>query len=181
MDTPTTDTAPLYQRLLGERFHALPEPVRRIHGVVDTLTVVGTAEIRRGEGVPSRLAGRLLGLPRAGRDVPLRVTFTVEDGREHWVRDYNGRAMVSVQWRQGALLRERLGPVVLDFAIDSGTEGLSLRLRRASCLGLPLPRWLHPRVRAVESVADGLFHFDVEASLPLAGFVVHYRGTLRDE
>ena len=62
----TTDTAPLYQRLLGERFHVLPEPVRNMHGVLDELTAVGTAEIRRGQSLPSRLAGRLLGCPQRG-------------------------------------------------------------------------------------------------------------------
>ena len=120
-------------------------------------------------------------MPAAGRSVPLRVTFTVDQGRERWVRDYAGRTMVSVQWQTGSFLRERLGPVVLDFAVDTGKEGLSLHLRRARCLGLPLPRWLHPRVRAEESAVDGLFRFDVEASLPLAGFVVHYSGTLHHE
>jgi len=45
-------------------------------------------------------------------------------------------------------------------------------------LGLPLPRFLAPRIAACESAEDGRFNFHVEISHPLTGLIVRYRGWL---
>ena len=53
------------------------------------------------------------------------------------------------------------------------------RVVRVHALGVPLPaRWFRS-VRARESAGDdGRYHFDVSASMPIAGLLVHYRGWL---
>jgi hypothetical protein len=55
---------------------------------------------------------------------------------------------------------------------------LSLVLRRWDVLGVPMPRFLMPRVVAGESAPDGRFQFSVEIALPLIGRLVRYRGWL---
>lgn len=112
----------------------------------------------------------------------MRVRFVAEDGRERWERSFGPWRMPSWQWQDGEHLMERLGAVTLRFAIDCDSSGLSLRLVQVRFCGIPLPKILHPCVQATESAADGhTFRFDVAASMPLIGLVVHYEGELRHE
>ena len=68
-------TVPLYRRLLGERFGALPPRVAELHDVAGVSVWAGRADVERGGSLPSRMVAALLGLPPAGHDQPLRVTF----------------------------------------------------------------------------------------------------------
>ena len=46
-------------------------------------------------GLLARLAAALVGFPRAGENVPVRVDFKLEDGRERWTRTFAGRSFHS--------------------------------------------------------------------------------------
>jgi hypothetical protein len=50
----------------------------------------------------------------------------------------------------------------------------------ARFLGIRLPRWCWPHVKAFETAAGGRFRFDVEIGLPAIGRLVRYRGWLTD-
>jgi hypothetical protein len=81
-------------------------------------------------------------------------------------------------WASDGLLCERLGLVTFAFALAVADGILTWQVRRVRALGVPLPaRWFEG-VRACESEVAGRYHFDVRASLPLAGMLVHYRGWL---
>jgi hypothetical protein len=84
----------------------------------------------------------------------------------------------SLQYERRGRLFERVGPISLAFALDAGPNGLSLRLTGVRLLGVPLPRWLHPNVRTLESERDGRYRFEVESRLPLLGLLVRYSGWL---
>ena len=56
-----------------------------------------------------------------------------------------------------------------------------MRMRRWTCLGVPLPMALAPRSRAREWQEGDRFRFDVPIALPFIGLVVHYRGWLIPE
>ena len=62
--------APLYRRLLGDAWTALPEPVRAMHELTGTLIASGRATVERGAGLLARLVAAVMGFPRAGRDCP---------------------------------------------------------------------------------------------------------------
>src|SRR5262249_23553029 len=84
---PIPSSMPLYRRLLGEAWHTLPEPIRRMHDISDILAVQGLAQVDRGTGLLARLIAATFRFPRSGRDVPITVTFRVVAGREVWQRD----------------------------------------------------------------------------------------------
>src|SRR5206468_12681450 len=72
--------------------------------------------------------------PRAGKDIPVTVSFRVEDGREHWKRTFAGRSFSSMQ-EQGRgrferLLCERFGPIAFGMALvcEDGRDRKSTRL-----------------------------------------------------
>ena len=179
---PVDAAAPLYRRLLGDAYASLPAPIQAMHELTDTLAVEGHATVERGAGLLARAIAALFGFPPAGRDIPVRVDFTLREGREIWRREFAGRAFVSTQeagqGRFDRLLCERFGPFAFGIALVCGAERLDLVFRGWSMFGIPLPRALAPRATAYEHVEDGRFRFFVEIKLPLIGLLVRYQGWL---
>jgi hypothetical protein len=173
---------PLYRRLLGDVYAALPAPIQAMHELTASLTAEGRATVERGSGVLARAIGAVFGFPPEGRDIPVRVDFARRDGCEVWRREFAGRTFTSTQeegrGRFDRLLCERFGPFAFGIALVIHADRLDLVARGWSMFGIPLPRALVPRVTAYESVADGRFRFHVEIKLPLIGLIVRYRGWL---
>jgi len=175
---------PLYARALGPAWERLPAPIRAMHTVRGETTVRGVAEVERGRGLVSRLIGAVMGLPAAGSDVPVEVTFTPrEDGGETWKRTFAGKAFASGQvmgrGRFERLVVERFGPVAIGLAAVVEGERLRLHIRRTTLFGVPLPGFLSPRLETFETVdRQGRFVFDDRVTMPIAGLIVHYRGWL---
>jgi hypothetical protein len=175
--------APLYRRMLGDAWPMLPEPIREMHQLRDTLTATGTATVERGKGVLSRLVALVMGFPHAGSDIPVRVDFRRESGREIWRRDFAGKNFCSTQeegrGRFERLLCERFGPFAFGLALVLDGGRLHLVVRKWSAFGIPMPLALAPRGEAFESADGGRFNFHVEIGLPLVGLIVRYRGWLK--
>jgi hypothetical protein len=174
-------TEPLYRRLLGERFESLPPRVRELHDLAFASVWTGRADVERGTSLLSRIVATLFGLPPAGRDQPLEVTFMPDGGTELWTRRFGQAVFRSLQYERGGLLRERVGPSTFVFALEASADGLALKLRGVRILGVPLPRFLPPSVFTFESERDGRYHFEVEAGLPLLGRIVRYQGWLEQQ
>lgn len=176
----TVQVAPFYRLLLGRGFESLPVQIREIHDVSRETIARGRCRIRRGDHPLSRLVGRLFRLPPAGDNLPVKVRFLPQAGGERWFRRFGTHRLASHQVPAGrpGWMFERFGPGRFLIELAAGREGLTLSLRGVSFFGLPLPRSLWPEIRAGESVEAGLFVFDVEIGLPLAGLLIHYRGHL---
>lgn len=169
---------PLYARLMGEDFARLRSAVRAMHLVNGELVASGMAEVARGRNWISRLIGRVMGFPPAGKQVPVSVWMRERDGVETWRRDFGGVCFRSRLSKRGALLIERFGPISFAMELHPEPDGLSMPFRRWWIGPLPMPRILLPRGVAREHEEAGRFHFDVPVSLPLIGLLVHYRGWL---
>ena len=131
---------PLYRRLLGERFEQLPARVRELHDVAGTSVWTGRADVERGRSLPSRMVATLFGLPPAGRDQALRVTFewtaTGKSGRARSATRCSARCSTNA----AACCNERVGPSTFVFALETSAEGMALKLHGVRFLGVPLPR-----------------------------------------
>jgi hypothetical protein len=119
--------APLYRRLLGDAYEALPAPIRAMHDLDQSITAQGRANVDRGATFGARIIAAVTGFPPAGRDIPVTVEFRLRGGREIWRRDFAGRVLLSTQeegrGRFDRLLCERFGP----FAF-----GMGARVRRCA-------------------------------------------------
>jgi hypothetical protein len=170
---------PLYRRVLGDRFSQLCAPVQALHTATRGFEVTGRCDIERGS---SWLANRLadfVGMPPAGKDVPLRFHIAKEAERERWTRDFAGHRFHSVLWQQGELVHERLGPVELAFRLEIEQGALRMVLQKGWLLGLlRLPRFCLPAVSTREFGSGAQYQFDVKVDWPLLGQVVRYQGTL---
>jgi hypothetical protein len=173
---------PLYRRLLGEAWNLLPAQLQAMHDLDSALTAEGRAVVERGNGLLARLVALVIGFPRAGKDIPVTVSFRREDGREHWQRTFAGHTFASTQ-EQGRgrferLLCERFGPLNIGMALVCEGGRMRLVVRRCSAFGIPLPLALAPRCDAYELAEEGRFNFHVEIGHPFIGLIVRYRGWL---
>jgi hypothetical protein len=168
----------LYRRVLGQRFAALPRRVRELHDIEAASVWAGRANVERGRARLSRLAAFIAGLPPAGRDQPLCVTFEPLGTREIWTRRFGEASFRSVQFARQGFLCERVGPTTFVFTPAPTTGGLELVLQGVRVLGLPLPRPFAPSVQSSEWEREGVYHFKVEVRAPLAGLIIRYDGWL---
>ncbi len=179
---PAHDHGPLYRRLLGDAWNLLPAPLQAMHDVDSDLTAVGVAEVERGESWLARLVALVVGFPRAGKDIPVTVSFKAAHGGERWRRTFGDCAFASDQeqghGRFDRLLCERFGPIKIGMALLCEDGRMRLVVRRWSVFGIPLPLALAPRGDAYEFAEEGRFHFHVEISHPHTGLIVRYRGWL---
>jgi hypothetical protein len=179
---PAASAQPLYQRILGEAWDALPAPVRAMHSCAASQAAAGQADVRRGRNPLARLVAWVIGFPAAGEQVPVHVVFTPNAGGERWTRTFAGRSFSSVQMvgdgRSAHLLRERFGPLSFDMALVVEAARLSLVVRRWSVWGMPLPLFLAPDGNSYETVVSDRFHFHVEIGHRLIGLIVGYHGWL---
>jgi hypothetical protein len=174
-------TLPLYRRVLGSAFDALPGRVRELHDLARISVWSGRARVERGRSIPSHIAALLTGLPPEGSDQPLRVTFEPAGTSEVWSRQFGAALFRSVQYERNGCLVERVGPATFVFTALASAEGLALRLDGFRVLGLPLPRVLHPTVRTFECERNGRYEFEVESRLPMFGLLVRYGGWLEPQ
>ncbi|GAB5467268.1 MAG: DUF4166 domain-containing protein [Rhodospirillales bacterium] len=183
--TMTEEARPsLFQSALRERWDRLPPCVRRLHSVQDIESFSGLSEITRGASLMARLAARIFGFPKAGREVPVTITKTRTASGETWERRFAERRFRSHLTPAKAPYRYRERFLFLNYEQDlpvvDGT--LHLPVRRGWCLGLPIPKALLPRSDSREYEEDGSFHFDVALSAPLGGgLIVRYRGSVRPD
>jgi hypothetical protein len=169
----------LFRRLIGERFDALPNQLRVVHDGAATRVFNGHCRVERGTSLLSRFCGAVASLPSAGESVPLEVRIESSGLGETWSRDFGGSTMRSTMKERGGFLEERMGPTTFRFALVAEGETIEWRLAGVRSLGIPLPLAWFDGVRAKESLEGNLYCFDVRAELPVAGLLVHYRGTLR--
>jgi hypothetical protein len=178
-----SELAPLYKRLLGEAWDALPGPIAGLHNLTTKeQRAEGIARVETGEHVFARLLAALYGFPRAGAHVPVKVSFhRMEDG-ELWQRDFAGRKFSTFQSEgQGyadKLLVERFGPVTFWMALVLKQGELHYVTRRWSIFGIPLPLVFAPNSTVYESADGDDFCFHVEVKHWLIGLLVRYEGKL---
>jgi hypothetical protein len=96
-----------FERALRTQHAKLPQPIQRLHDLLDTNVFVGNARVQRGPGLLSRMIGWCMGLPSAGENVPVRVDMWRTQSGEIWQRRFETARFRSQLSRQtGARQRE---------------------------------------------------------------------------
>lgn len=168
----------LYRQFLGKRFDRLPPAVAAFHDSRAARCYRGRARVERGINPIARLLADLMGLPRAGRDVPMSLTVTPTRDGELWQRSFADRCFTTVQRAGDRHFEERFGPLTARMHVPMHSQGLRFQIERLTVFGLPFPKALCPRVDATESCDGDRLIFDVDIVAPGLGRIVHYRGWL---
>lgn len=176
--------APLYKRILGEAWGALPAPLAALHNVLSKeQEAEGIARVETGKHLFARLLAALYGFPRTGEHVPVKVSFHRRDGGELWQREFAGRKFSTFQSEgrgyADRLLVERFGPVTFWMALVLKQEELHLVTRHWSVFGIPLPLAFAPNSTVYEYADGDDFCFHVEVKHWLMGLIVWYEGKLQ--
>jgi hypothetical protein len=171
----------LYRRILGPQFDELPGVLQRFHDAPGGGSARGQLTVERGRGRLANVVASLLGMPKAGRDIPVQLTVQVHGDRERWVRHFGDHRLESIAWERGGLLMEGLG--LSSFSSRLVVEGARLRydFRRAFLAGVPLPRRLAPFVRSWVEAGERGWHVVVHIVAPLVGELVSYEGWIEPE
>lgn len=180
--------ASLYQRLLGNAWNDLDAAVRFMHLVEGEVRAAGMFRVRVGRGWPARGLARFLRMPSAGDAVPTRLIVRADGQREEWVRAFECRKLVTMQWEgPDRTLIERWG--ILAFRFHLEVVGRTLRYQqigvalRLGPISVPMPRRLAPQVVAEEGPDGGenQSRVSVQVHVPFVGLLVAYEGTLIGE
>ena len=175
--------APLYKRMLGAAFDALPPPLAVMHNITaQEQKAEGIAHVETGKNVFARLISASFGFPKAGENVPVKVSFQRKENGELWQRDFAGRKFSSFQSEgrgyADKLLVEKFGPATFWLALVLKQGQLHLITRRWSVFGIPLPLALSPNASTFEYAEDGYFCFHVKVKHWLTGLIIRYQGRL---
>lgn len=173
---------PLYHRQMGEAARVLPPIIQRMHSASPRHVAAGFGTVTRGDNIVTRGLARLLGLPAAGIDRPLQVTFEAGTEGESLSRRYPDRTLATFQKPGGpagsGLLLEQFGPFLLTLRLMPSEQGLDFELIGARWHGIPLPRPAWPRLQASERAGGETYRFNVRVDLPLLGRLIQYQGRL---
>jgi hypothetical protein len=171
----------LYRRVLGSRFEALPDVLRRFHDAPGGGRASGTFRVERTGGRAGSAVATLMGLPRAGLDVPVRLQVVATGEGERWLRQFAGRTLASRQWAKGNLLMERVGLVSFSSALVVDGSSVRYEFRRAWLAGIPLPHWLSPFVDGCVHAGDTGWRAVVHVFAPYLGEILRYEGWVEPE
>jgi hypothetical protein len=173
--------ASLYRRVLGARFDALPEVLRRFHDEPAGGRAHGTLRVDRASGWLRNGLALLSGMPAAATAVPVRLQIAVEGDRERWIRHFDQSRVQTVQWAWRGLLMESFGPVAFACALVVEGSRLHYEFRRAWFSVFPLPRWLAPHVVSFVDAGEGGWRLTVRIFAPILGELVRYEGWIEPE
>ncbi|MEM9585519.1 MAG: DUF4166 domain-containing protein [Pseudomonadota bacterium] len=179
-DGDVPDATPLFEAALGaDAWTKMPQSYRDGHDLWDRHEMVGSSSVTRGSGLAARLIAALFRFPPERAETPLRVTMERVGSKEVWTRNFDGQVFRSVLSPAGrGRLRERFGLFEFELELPTARGEMQMIVRKGWFLGVPMPRWALPVSETREFDQDGRFQFDVRLSAPLAGFIVHYRGSL---
>lgn len=170
----------LYRCAAGETFDRLPAVLRDFHGRPAGGCAEGVLCITRGSGTLRGLCADLMRLPAAGAAVPVKLEVRGLANRERWTRDFGAHRLITEQWHRDGLLIEQAGPMRFGFRLTGDETCMVFDMQRSWLFGLPLPRFLSPRVDAVVTGHGSCAWWTVvNVRVPVFGQVVRYEGEMR--
>ncbi|MGR3323223.1 MAG: DUF4166 domain-containing protein [Pseudooceanicola sp.] len=175
-------TSPIFPRVLGQDFHALPEAVKETHLTLGTSRWAGRCEVQRGAGIWPRLLCAIFRFPPASQDVEVEVTKTATSRGETWLRRFGRNTFRSHLSVGPEGMRERFGPFTFSIGLEIRDGELHYPVTSGRMGPIPLPHWALPVSVAREFAAEGTFHFDVAILAPVTKrLLVRYQGYLAAE
>jgi len=166
----------LYQRILGEEFALLPDALRRFHGSPAGGRLEGTFRVERGRGRIRGWLADLAGLPPMGERIPLRLDVRVAGDEEHWTRSFGEQHLRTRQLARDGRLLELHPPWKMKIRLGATRAGMLLDHERCYLWGIPLPRFLAPRVETLVEARGEAWFVAVTIGMPLVGMVCRYSG-----
>lgn len=156
----------LYRTILGPAWDQLAGPVKQSHTA--PLYAAGSLDVE----TPRPFLSRILGLPKAGRNVPSTLELIAQTDRITWARTFGDRRIETYhQLRNGGLVEvSPLGQIQFELTVEDGAlHYRSIRTRP----------WSPIQFRAIVKPTSAGFLVHVEARAPIIGLICRYGGEMR--
>lgn len=175
-----TADQPLFHKLYGPALASLPAPIRRLHNVMEPLTLHGAARIAIGKSWLARFVATLLRFPPPGADVPLHLLMSPAEQGERWERSFGDHKMTSrlMPAATRAHVEEHLWPFVATSMVVPDRDGVDQYLTGLNCLAVPLHRTLWPRISIREGSDGDNYTFSMDIRFPWGAPLIRYEGWL---
>ncbi|MEX1033436.1 MAG: DUF4166 domain-containing protein [Cellvibrionaceae bacterium] len=160
---------------MGSEFARLSPLLRQFHAGRKRLT--GVCCVQRGN-LFAKIICELFKFPRQGEQVPLSVDCEHTEQFMVWQRDFDGLKMESRFAKRGEFLVERLNGLSLYFKAVEKDGALHFEFYKTRFMGIPIPRFVCPRILAYENACDGRYRFMVRVHMLFVGMVLSYWGQL---
>lgn len=179
-----TQTAAVYQQVLGAEWDQLSEVLKKLHGV-GLRQAYGSLSIRRGKSVFLKILLGLFRFPKTALNTRCTVTFTPSSLGETLSRQIGSKIMRSHQSAlspyDAPILKESFGPLAIYLRNELKPSQYGTALWQYSThtrwLGVPLPGFLSVRVIAVEfPINDHEFRCHIYTAVPFFGKLLRYQG-----
>jgi hypothetical protein len=164
----------LYRTILGTKFERLAPVLQEFHDKANSAEGVFT--VTHDPRILSKILVRVMRLPRAGTNLPLKLEVTTESGSETWIRQLGVSKLVSHQSEHEGYLIERTGPLKFRFKVSESNGGMDFVQDGCSILGIELPQALSPIVNAKITPNSGGWHVIVAISIFRLGTICQYDG-----
>lgn len=171
-------------RWFGPGFAELHPSLQALHRTGGKLRGMATFWFAPGSaGWFGRRLARHLGIPEVAGDHPMEIDISHDGGSMTWSRRFgDSQQLPSIfrpigWWPDGHWL-EGTGSFEFKLTVSVVDGGWHWHIIGARLHGIPLPRWLLPRVKAYKRIESGKYLFYVGFALPLMGDVFGYSGLL---
>jgi Domain of unknown function (DUF4166) len=170
----------LLRNILGARFDAMPEAVRRMHSIAQTQDVRGISRVIGGKNPLSWLIRVIAALPTPTHRAPIYIRFIKGQNFEEWDRHFGKSRFHTIMKREGEYLAEHLVafPVTFVHEVQADHRGFFLHVSKVRFLGIPLPRLLCPTLAARAGEWRGRYRFSTMVGFWFCGRVISYFGYL---
>jgi hypothetical protein len=166
----------IYKKILGNQYSILPKTIQEFHDFGDEKIYKGKCRVKRGNNLLANTLANFLSLPTEKEDMNVSVRLNTNGKKDIWIRNFNGKIFKSIQWDDGKLLYEKVKFTTLVFKIVVSDKMLDMQLQKLYIFGIPLLRFLHPKIIARETEVNGNFHFFIQTTLPIFGLLIEYEG-----
>lgn len=167
-----------YRTILGHRFTNLHPILQRFHGKQASQTAHGFLEVTRGPGLIARLIAFVMRLPEATHGVPVHLSVVRSGDGETWTRIFGERPVTSRQAVSGGALCEAFARISWLFDVQIVDGALHMTSHAFKLFGIPVGRWLAPKVTASECATDDGWTVAVDIQMRGVGPILQYAGRM---
>lgn len=168
----------LYQKILGKDYGKLPSVLQEFHARPDGGNAIGTLMVQRGKGIVRALLARLLRLPRAGDNIPLRLQVIAGKNQEQWIRFFGEQQLITLQWNEQGYLVEKAGLLRLIFQLTADSTGMTFTIQKNKIGIFTIPSLCMMRVSARATATDTGWNINVAIGVPWFGVITTYSGMI---
>lgn len=160
---------------MGEDFYKLAPLLQQAH--LGHKRLSGTSYVTRGNFL-AQIVCTLFRFPKASEKIELNVECINDIDKMIWKRNFGGLAMQSIFTQKNEYLVEQMRGMAMGFKAVEKDQALHYEFHFTQLFGIPIPKFLSPKVIAFEEEFNCSYRFKVSVDMFLIGHVIGYGGTL---